>query len=178
MFFQEEILFILPHIFILKIFSWPFGHHAVLLHRTLLQGICNNKVETSYIAWFPQPRKYYFPGHNYYFPAQYIQDLKVISQNICEKTYHIYSMSDWLLTFFYDTASSSLLLLAIWSILFYLTNMGYQDHVLIVFFFYGYNIKYWIHFIHRLFCSKWILFHKAIFFPGHFMILQFSRTFP
>jgi len=39
-------------------------------------------------------------GQNYYFPGESIQDLKVIYQDRCEKTYHIYSMYDRLLTFF------------------------------------------------------------------------------
>jgi len=50
------------------------------------------------VTWFPQPRKYYFPGQNYHFPGQSIQDLKVINQYICERGY-IYSMYDRLLTF-------------------------------------------------------------------------------
>ena len=32
-----------------------------------------------------------FPGQNYHFPGQSIQDLKVINQDMCEKAYHIYS---------------------------------------------------------------------------------------
>ena len=28
-----------------------------------------------------------FPGQNYYFPGQIIQDLKVINQDMCEKAY-------------------------------------------------------------------------------------------
>ena len=34
-----------------------------------------------------------------YFPGQSIQDLKVINQNTCEKSYYICSMYDRLLTF-------------------------------------------------------------------------------
>jgi len=36
--------------------------------------------------------------HNYHFPGQSIQDLKVINQEMCEKAYHIYSLYDQLLT--------------------------------------------------------------------------------
>ena len=36
---------------------------------------------------FPQPRKYYFPGHNNHFPEQSIQDLKVINQDMHKKVY-------------------------------------------------------------------------------------------
>ena len=35
-----------------------------------------------------------FPGQNYHFPGQSIQDLKAIYQNMCENAYHIYSMYD------------------------------------------------------------------------------------
>ena len=45
-------------------------------------------------SWFPQPRKYYFPGQNYNFPGHGIKDLKVINQDMCNKAYHIYSMYD------------------------------------------------------------------------------------
>jgi len=38
-------------------------------------------------------------------------------------------------------------------------------------FFFRHNIYSWA------FCSKWI-FSQAIFFPGHFLILKNSRTFP
>jgi len=31
-----------------------------------------------------------FPGQNYHFPGQSIQSLKVITQYMCEKAYHIY----------------------------------------------------------------------------------------
>jgi len=41
-----------------------------------------------------------FPGLNYYFPGQSIQDLKVINQDTWEKGYNIYSMYDRLLTIF------------------------------------------------------------------------------
>ena len=30
------------------------------------------------ISWFPQARKYYFPGQNYHFPGQRLQDLNII----------------------------------------------------------------------------------------------------
>jgi len=38
-------------------------------------------------AWFPQPTKFYFPGHNYHFSGQSIQDLKVINQDMCKNAY-------------------------------------------------------------------------------------------
>jgi len=51
-----------------------------------------------------------FPGPNYHFPGQRIQDLKVINKDMCEKEYHIYSMlSDIDFLHFYGTSSSPLL---------------------------------------------------------------------
>ena len=40
-----------------------------------------------------------FPGQNYHFPGQSIQDLKVINWDTREKAYHICSMYDQLLKF-------------------------------------------------------------------------------
>ena len=33
-----------------------------------------------------------FPGQNYRFPAQSVQYLKVITEDMCKKAYHIYSV--------------------------------------------------------------------------------------
>ena len=60
-------------------------------------------------SWFPQPRKYYFPGQIYHFPAQSIQDLKVINQDLCKIAYLIYSKYDQLLTFYGTVFTSPLL---------------------------------------------------------------------
>jgi len=46
------------------------------------------------MTWFPQPGKYYFPGH-----------LNVINQDMCEKNIFIQRMVNYL--HFYGTASSS-----------------------------------------------------------------------
>jgi len=35
-----------------------------------------------------------FPGQNYHFQGQSIQELKVIYRELCEKVYNIYSMYD------------------------------------------------------------------------------------
>jgi len=44
-------------------------------------------------SWFPQPKKYYFPGtfpgQNHHFPGQTTQDLKITNQDMCENAYPI-----------------------------------------------------------------------------------------
>jgi len=35
-----------------------------------------------------------FPGQDYHFPGQIVQDLKVIYQEMCKKAYYIYSIYD------------------------------------------------------------------------------------
>jgi len=59
-------------------------------------------------TWFPEPRKYYFPGQINHYPGQITLDLKVRNQDKCEKAYYINAQS--IIDIFYGTASSSALL--------------------------------------------------------------------
>jgi len=85
----------------------------MFLHSTYLIYEClahESPSETITNSWFSQPRKYYFPGHYYYFfKVQSIQDLKVINQDMCKKVYRIYSKCDQLLTLLWYTLPSCLL---------------------------------------------------------------------
>ena len=62
-------------------------------------SICQENWYSLCLPWFPQPKKYYFTGHNYHFPGLSIQYLNEINQDMYKKAYHSCSMYDQLLTF-------------------------------------------------------------------------------
>ena len=103
-----------------------------------------------------------FPEQNYHFSEQSIQDLKVI----CVKRHIIFiqcMINYWII-------ASFSLLLAVWPIHFYL-NFNWQ------FFLQSKFSSTGTIFIYSIFSSTCFFFTGNIF-PGHFLILQNSRTFP
>jgi len=107
-----------------------------------------------------------FPGQNYHFPGQSIQDFKVINQDMREKACYTDWIHDWLLIIDIVTGSSSRHL-AVWSTNFYL---NFNQHGLstlyipVLLFFYNRSLLY-RHYIYSLFVFLISgIFHGQYFF--------------